>query len=181
MGVLSIDVTVIKPTIEHASAISIICATGWKQTVQGLCSEEYQTLNVQNWYHPERVCNDILTGSYTHVALVDSVVVGTIGGGMTGSQTGEVFVLYVDEKYRYKGIGRLLLEALTQQQLNSGAIEQYVSVQEGNYLGIPFYEARGFICKGKRSKVTETGETLVSLRYWREIVSSSVKDHVNND
>ncbi|MFZ3579477.1 GNAT family N-acetyltransferase [Virgibacillus sp. DJP39] len=46
----------------------------------------------------------------------------------------EIYVLYVDETYRYKGIGRKLLEALTLQQMNKGATEQWVSVQEGNQL-----------------------------------------------
>lgn len=137
--------------------------------MEGLCSEEYRNKNVEFWYHPERISKDIRDGIYTHVALVESGVVGAIGGGMTGPQAGEIYVLYVDDAYRYKGIGRLLLEALTQQQLESGAVEQWVSVQEGNYRGIPFYEARGFKLQEKKSRVTETGATLVSLRYWRSL------------
>lgn len=111
------------------------------QSVEGLCSEEYQNKNVKFWYHPERISKDIRDGIHTHVALVESAAFGAIGGGMIGPQTGDVFVLYVDEEYRYKGIGRLLRQALTQQQLKTGAVKQWVSVQEGNNRGIPFYEA----------------------------------------
>ena len=78
-------------------------------------------------------------------------------------------MLYVDETYRYKGIGRLLLEALTELQKEQGAAKQWVSVQEDNQHGIPFYEARGFRLQGKKTELTDTGEEQVSLRYSREI------------
>lgn len=101
-----------------------------------------------------------------------------IGGGITERQTGAVDVLYVDEAYPYQGIGRLLLGALTQQQVESGAVEQWVSMQEGNYRGIPFYEARGFtFWETKTTRVSETGETLVSLRYWRRLASNTEVNH----
>lgn len=164
-----LDISIIKPQAKHTEGIANICARGWRQTVEGLLSEEYQVKNVDFWYNHDRVNSDIESGAYSHVAMLDSKVVGVIGGGMTQPTVGEVFVLYVDEVYRYKGIGRQLLEALTRQQLDSGASEQWVSVQEGNRRGIPFYEARGFVFKEKMVTCTETEEKQVSLRYSRQI------------
>lgn len=138
-------VTITEPTIDHAEAISIICAAGWKQTVEGLLSEEYQEENVALWYSLNRIKKDIQAGFYSYVALIDSKVIGVIGGGMTGLKAAEIFVFYVDEEYRYQSVGRQLLSALRQMQIESGALEQWVSVQEGNQKGIPFYEARGYI------------------------------------
>ncbi|SEN97502.1 Ribosomal protein S18 acetylase RimI [Mesobacillus persicus] len=163
------NITIVKPDLKHAEAIATICSTGWKQTVEGLLSDEYQKKNVEFWYNLDRVCKDITSGAYSHVALVNSEVVGVIGGGMTGPHVGEVFVLYVDESYRYRGIGRRLLEALSQQQLVQGATEQWVSVQKGNQRGIPFYEARKFVFHEEKTTWTETNEKQVSLRYSRPL------------
>lgn len=162
-------VSIVEPTKNHIEAISAICSTGWKQTVAGNLSEEYQEQNVAFWYNHARIKKDLEAGFYTHVALIGSEVVGVIGGAMTGIRTGEVFVLYVDEQYRYKGVGRLLLDALTEMQKKQGASEQWVSVQEGNQRGIPFYEARGFTFQGKQPELTSTGEQQVSLRYSRPV------------
>lgn len=163
------DVAIIKPQTKHAEAIAAICAAGWRQTVEGVLSKAYQQQNVEFWYNIERVSNDILKGAYTHVALIDSEVAGVIGGGMTGPGMSEIFMFYVDERYRYQGVGRRLLEALTQEQMNQGASKQWVSVQEGNQLGIPFYEARAFVYQEKRVTSIETGEEQVSLRYRRHL------------
>lgn len=161
-------VSIIKPAEEHIEAISSICSAGWKQTVEGKLSEAYQEQNVAFWYNHARIKSDLEAGVYSHVALIGSKVAGVIGGGMTGPGTGEVFVLYVDESFRYKGIGRQLLDALTGLQREQGASEQWVSVQEDNGYGIPFYEARGFVFQKKKVEKTETGEEQVSLRYMRK-------------
>ncbi|WP_312096036.1 GNAT family N-acetyltransferase [Niallia sp.] len=164
-----VQISIEKPSIQHAEAIQRICSTGWRQTVEGKLSEECQKQTVEFWYNHERIEKDLENESYSYIALLDSEVVGVIGGGMTGGNVSEVFVLYMDEKYRYQGMGRLLLEALTKDQVALGATKQWVSVQEGNHRGIPFYEARGFIFQGKKITVTETGEEQVSLRYVRAI------------
>ena len=83
---------------------------------------------------------------------------------MKSPGVGEVFVLYIDETYRYQGIGRRLLKALTQQQLAHDATEQWVSVQKGNQRGIPFYKARGFVFQEEMTTLTDTKEKQVSLQ-----------------
>lgn len=163
------EIVIEKPVAAHAEAIAAICAKGWKQTVEGRLSEAYQKQNVAYWYNSERVKKDIEAGSYSYIALYNDAVVGVIGGGKTSATAGEIYVLYVDEDLRYKGIGKILLEGFTQQQITEGVTEQWVSVQEGNRRGIPFYEARGFSCKDKEITETETGERQVSLRYTRAI------------
>ena len=163
------DISVIRPNTSHAGAIGEICTIGWRQTVAGKLSEEYKQKNIEFWYTPNRVASDIEKGQYSYVALIDSEVVGVIGGAMTGEQVGEIFVLYVHENCRYKGIGRKLLQALTDEQMERGVREQWVSVQEDNQLGIPFYESRGFIYQKKRITVTDTEENQVSLRYMRKL------------
>jgi len=104
------DISIMKPNLTHAEAIGEICRAGWKQTVKGKLSEKYQKKNAEFWYTPSRVASDIEKDRYSYVALIDSEVVGVIGGAMTSEDTGEIFVLYVDENCRYKGIGKNFLK-----------------------------------------------------------------------
>ncbi|WP_121639227.1 GNAT family N-acetyltransferase [Virgibacillus sp. Bac330] len=161
-------ISIVKPQLVHVDDIARICAEGWKQTVAGILSAKYQKQNIAYWYNPGKVAQDVQAGLYSYIALVSMKVVGVIGGAMKDGST-EIYVLYVDSLYRYLGIGSKLLAALTEQQVAEGAKEQWVSVQEGNQLGIPFYEARGFIYKQKNVTETETSERQVSLRYYRKI------------
>lgn len=156
MGGNYMNISIIKATTEHVKEISRICSIGWRQTVEGFYTEEYQIKNVEFWYNHKRVAEDIVKGTYTHVALVDGRVAGTIGGTITEPGVSEIFVFYVDDVYRYKGIGRTLLDAFTKEHLKQGATEQ-LSVQEGNELGIPFYKSRGFQQKEQNK------------RFWRRI------------
>lgn len=54
-------------------------------------------------------------------------------------------MLYADPDRRGQGFGTVVLGLLTCEQVSAGAREQCVSVQKGNVLGIPFYEACGFV------------------------------------
>lgn len=163
------DMKIISPKEKHATEIAKICSKGWLQTVEGKYSEQFKRNTINEWYNLKRVKQDIREGAYTHVAIHKEQVVGVIGGGKVGQGVGEVFVLYVDEAYRYKGIGTMLLDELTKMQIDEGVTEQWVSVQEGNMLGIPFYEARGFIFQKKKVTITDTGEEQIKLRYCRKI------------
>jgi ribosomal protein S18 acetylase RimI-like enzyme len=164
-----LDISIVKPETKHTEGIAEICSAGWRQTVEGKLSEKYQKKNVEFWYNHEKVSKDILHGMYSYIALEDQKVVGVVGAGITEPANGEIFVLYVDETYRYMGIGRLLLEKVTKDQQNQGVVKQWVSVQEGNQLGLPFYEARGFSFQHKRLTYTDTNEKQLSLRYARKI------------
>ncbi|RLL45458.1 GNAT family N-acetyltransferase [Oceanobacillus piezotolerans] len=163
-------VNIEKPDITHTEAIAAICAAGWRQTVEGVLSEAYIADNILKWYSNQKVKEDIKRESYTYIARIDDVVVGVIGGGITTAGIGEIYVLYVKEEHRYHGVGRKLLDALTEEQMEKGAKEQWVSVQEGNQRGIPFYESRGFIYEKKKVTTVHTGEEQVSLRYRRELI-----------
>lgn len=158
-----------RPEPEDAPAIARICRNGWKQTVEGLLSRSHQHETVEFWYGEKKVMQDIGRGRYSYVAELDGAVVGVIGGGRVSVRSGEIYVFYVDEAHRYKGIGRMLLDRLTEHHRNKGLVEQCVSVQEGNRYGQPFYEARGFEYIGKKSQSTGTGEVQTSLRFRRHI------------
>lgn len=86
------SLTIQKPELNHAEAISEICSKGWLQTVKYLSNEDFKQDNIDYWYNIDKIQSDIKSGAYTHVAMIDSKVVGVIGGGMTGVNTSEIFV-----------------------------------------------------------------------------------------
>jgi ribosomal protein S18 acetylase RimI-like enzyme len=131
---------------------------------------------IDEYYTPERIRTEIgaREGWDGWLVAVDrGIVVGAGGGGMIEPDAGEVFVLYLDPARRREGIGTLLLDALTEQQLAHGAREQWVSVEPENAKGLPFYRALGFSVQGERPAWgTAPEEGHVSLRLMRRL------DHV---
>lgn len=158
-----------KTEVGDAERIRKICSTGWRQTVEGKLSSTFQQQTVNYWYNAEKVKQDIKKGSYSYVAEIDGIVVGVIGGGMTGKTRAEVYVFYIDSQYRYHGVGKALLHKLTEHQKNKGAAEQWVSVQADNELGLPFYKARGFVRQSIKETKSASGEVQISLRMKRDI------------
>lgn len=157
-----------KPCSDDAKEIAFICSEGWKQTVSEQLSIQYQMETIKKWYNLDRVQEDIDKGNYTYVATDSEKLIGVIGGGITAPKVGEIYVFYVSEKYRYQGVGKELLATLTKEQRKNGIMEQWVSVQQGNHRGIPFYEARGFHFHSTKVNDTKTREKQVSLRYYRK-------------
>lgn len=89
---------------------------------------------------------------------------------MITDSSGELFVLYLNPNRRNERIGTLLLNAITNQQKEFGAIKQWVSVQKGNQKGIPFYEAKGFQFQyEQKGYYDKEGKNYISLRYKRQI------------
>ncbi|KHE72372.1 GNAT family N-acetyltransferase [Halobacillus sp. BBL2006] len=168
-------ITVEKAGREHVKGIIDVCTKGYWFTYQETHSAEYIRRVVNEFYNEERVMREVTEttrdwGGY-FVALDGGNVVGACGGGMTGETIGEIFVLYIDPQRRNEGIGSALLHALTQQQHEYGAIEQWVSVQKGNIKGIPFYQRRGFKEKGiQQGYANKEEESYLSIRFARPLV-----------
>lgn len=162
---MKIDIVACQP--KHAKEIAEICAIGWRQTVEGQFSDKYMDITTNFWYREERVKNDIEKGNYRYSAIVDGKVVGTIGGILTEEKISWIWVFYINEAYRYKGIGKQLLHTYTNEHIQAGATEQWVSVQDQNTLGIPFYKANGFRAEKRVETKTETDENLITWHYKR--------------
>jgi GNAT superfamily N-acetyltransferase len=155
-----------------------ICRGGFAASSRGLLSPATIERQAGLYYVPERVRREVMTAGETSawqgyvVAVSDSdQVLGAGGGGVTEGTIGNVYVLYVDLTLRKLGIGTALLEFFTEQQKDVGATEQWVSVTEGNDLGIPFYLARGFVVRDRVPYVVRDDGTVEahSLRMSRDI------------
>lgn len=139
-------------------AIGDVCRRGFAWSSQGLLSPASIERQVQAYYAPARVRHEISTAGdspqwqgYVVAVTERDEVLGAAGGGVgggvggeVGGDVGNVYVLYLEPALRGRGIGTALLDFVTAQQRSVGAVEQWVSVTEGNERGIPFYRARGF-------------------------------------
>lgn len=164
------NLTIRHPMTKDAKRVADICSDGWKQTVEGKLSKTVQLNTVQHWYNYEKVRSDIKKGNYTYVAEIDGDIAGVIGSGIVSKKVGQIFVFYVDQRYRYRGVGKQLLKQLTDKQKKKGVIIQRVSVQKDNEFGIPFYKSNGFEVVGERSADTGTNEVQVSLKMERSLI-----------
>ena len=159
-------------------AICEVCRAGFALSSAGLLSPATIERQADLYYDPARVREEIARAGMARtwqgyvVAVTEAgQVLGAAGGGVGADAVGHVHVLYLDPPVRGQGIGSRLLDFLTQQQRDEGATEQWVSVTEGNELGIPFYVARGFVVRD-RVPFVETGDGTVeaySLRMSRAI------------
>ncbi|URZ88052.1 GNAT family N-acetyltransferase [Floricoccus penangensis] len=165
-------IEVVRARPEHVKGIVSVCSDGYRATYKDLHTQEYIEKVISDFYNDERVLNEVENSSKNwggyFVALDGNQVVGAAGGGMTSDDTGELFVIYLDQTRRNEGIGSLLLEAVTDQQRAWGATTQWVSVTKDNQKGIPFYESRGFIFQSEQDNWLNAKETK-TLRYKREI------------
>lgn len=165
---------VIKADHRHIEGIANVCTEAYWATYSNTYPKEYIRRIVKEFYNHERISEEVSVsnkywGGY-FVAVEDEKVIGAGGGGMIADTTGEIFVLYLDPERRNEGIGTMILDAITFQQKKLGAKEQWVSVQKGNQMGIPFYEAKGFTFKYEKSGYGNVeGEKFISLRYCRTI------------
>ncbi|QQK79296.1 GNAT family N-acetyltransferase [Salicibibacter cibi] len=167
-------ISVVKANEQHVEGIARVCTDGYWATYGYSKPSAYIERMVEAFYNYDRIRQEVTeTGKHWggyFVALDNGEVVGAGGGGLTGAATGELFVLYLDPNRRNEGIGTKILDAVTAQQKEFGAREQWVSVEKDNDMGIPFYEARGFSFKFERESYGNLeGEDYISLRYHRSI------------
>jgi GNAT superfamily N-acetyltransferase len=129
-------------------AIRAVCATGFAASSRGILDDAEIDRRIEAYYAPARIRRELAPSApewlgYV-VAELGGAVVGAGGGGVVGDGVGQVLVLYLDPGRRGRGIGTALLEYLSRQQRELGAVRQRVSVTVGNRMGAPFYRARGF-------------------------------------
>ena len=160
-----------KAELKDAEGIKTVCSDGYRQTYPDLISPQHIEKVIQKFYNVERIESEITTTGKEwngwFVAVEQNKVAGAGGGGFIAEGTAELFVLYLDPARKRQGIGTQLLDAITKDQVERGAKEQWVSVAKGNAMGIPFYEAIDFEFQSEQPAYEMDGYT--SLRYKRTI------------
>ncbi|MEU9820283.1 GNAT family N-acetyltransferase [Pseudonocardia alni] len=161
-----------------APGIADVCTRAYRATYRDLLPEAFVDDVVARFYDETRVRSETVPApphwlGYV-VAEEAGSVVGAAGGAITGAGVGELYVLYLDPDRRGEGIGTRLLDHVTAQLRDHGATGMWVSVAEGNDLGVPFYRARGFVeCDRVPMHISAADDGLWSLRMHRVIARSS--------
>ncbi|WP_370632705.1 GNAT family N-acetyltransferase [Halobacillus sp. Nhm2S1] len=165
---------ILKAGPAHVEGIVRVCSEGNRTTYAELYPADYIEEIIQQFYTKRRIMDEVTQtgkewGGYI-VAVDGEEVVGACGGGMIAEDASELYVMYLDPGRKNEGIGTELLKAYTKQQAEYGAKKLWVSVQEGNHQGIPFYEAKGFVFSHKQKGYgSEKAEKYTSLRYCKKI------------
>ncbi len=166
-------ITIQKAMEQHIKGIISVCSEGYRDTYSESHAPEYIERIVRDFYNEDRIRGELMPAAGWDgwfVAIEEGKIVGAGGGGMISGNEAELFVLYLDPARRREGIGTLLLDAITLEQKNRGADFQWVSVFKGNYKGIPFYEAKGFVKHEIRDSYGNSyGENYESIRYRRAL------------
>lgn len=165
-------------TPSDAPGIADVCARAYRATYRDLLPEAFVDDVVARFYDETRVRSEIVPAPPHWLGYVVAeemgTVVGAAGGAITADGVGELYVLYLDPVRRGEGIGTRLLDHVTGQLRAHGATEMWVSVAEGNDLGVPFYRARGFVERDRVPMHTSAADDdLWSLRMHRRITRSS--------
>jgi len=77
------------------------------------------------------------------VAEFNGLLIGSVLGGFDGRR-GMVYHLAVDDSYRKKGIGTMLMNEIEKRMKQKGCIRSYLLVTHDNVDAIRFYETKGW-------------------------------------
>lgn len=163
---------------EDARSIARVHIDSWRTTYAGMVPADF----LSSLSHPKGVTywEGILTkapaATATFVAETpDAGVVGFVRGGpkRDGHQgyQAAIYAIYLLESFQRRGLGRLLIAALTRRFAEDGLGSMLVWVLEDNPAARGFYEALGGETLGART-ITIGGRDLTEVSYgWRDIES----------
>jgi GNAT superfamily N-acetyltransferase len=109
------------------------------------------------------------------VAVVDEAVVGFAAFGAENSPTalascGELYAINLDPDHWGRGIGRVLVRAVTERLRAMGFIEAVLWVVPENERARALYESEGWAADGGESTEDILGVTVTDMRYRRSLV-----------
>jgi ribosomal protein S18 acetylase RimI-like enzyme len=161
-----------KANSNDAKGIAKVQVESWKTTYKNIVPDEY--LNRMTYESREQKWKDIISEQAVFVAeTVEGEIVGFSNGGKkrTGKHTkyeGELYAIYILEKYQRKGLGKLLIEPIVKDLIQKDISSMTVLVLEENRSRL-FYESLG----AKKIDVVEIeilGKKLNEIVYgWEDI------------
>lgn len=142
------EVSIELATTEDIDQIVAICIEGYTRAVAAVKDKQKVQKKVEEYYYPEKILKEIENVSSKWsgwiVARLDGKVIGVIGGGIVDSKVAKISDLYIDTDYLREGIGKRLVDHLTQMQQLLGSHTQLVSLFKTNKESLLFCESLGF-------------------------------------
>ena len=100
----------------------------------------------------EGVLKGIVEGAYLASVGLDEATGQVIAYAVASyvSDQGDVQSILVDQSFRGRGLGRQLLQALTDDLVAQGAEAVFLEVRSSNDVAVKLYQSIGFVCIQKR-------------------------------
>ncbi len=100
----------------------------------------------------EGVLKGIVEGAYLASVGLDEATGQVIAYAVASyvSDQGDVQNILVDQSFRGRGLGRQLLQALTDDLVAQGAEAVFLEVRSSNDVAVKLYQSIGFVCIQKR-------------------------------
>tara|TARA_B110000211_G_scaffold87855_1_gene102954 strand:- start:8582 stop:9043 length:462 start_codon:yes stop_codon:yes gene_type:complete len=100
----------------------------------------------------EGVLKGIVQGAYLASVGLDEATGQVIAYAVASyvSDQGDVQNILVDQSFRGRGLGRQLLQALTDDLVAQGAEAVFLEVRSSNDVAVKLYQSIGFVCIQKR-------------------------------
>ncbi|MBU6953533.1 GNAT family N-acetyltransferase [Hahella sp. HN01] len=168
-------------TVEDAPTIAVIHVAAWREAYRGLMSSEFlASLSVekrtQQWTAALAQDSPILRLVIEH----EGCVAGFCSSGafrdeqLAREEGVELYSINIDPNYWRHGLGKGLIEYVSDYYLQKKAKAIYLWVLNGNQRAMAFYKNLGFLPDG-RSKVDygHAGEPLHELLYVRDLTTST--------
>ena len=133
--------------------------------IQQICRIEKETF-LSPW--SEKSFENELNNTAAHyiIALDGDNVIG-YGGFWKILDEGHITNIAIDRVYRGQGIGKSLLEKMTERAQSLKIDRMTLEVRKSNAAAIHLYEKHGFVTLGERPKYYENGED--ALIMWMEV------------
>ncbi|MBC8509881.1 MAG: GNAT family N-acetyltransferase [Anaerolineales bacterium] len=138
-----------KAIVQDANAIARVHVDSWRTTYQGIVADDY--LAALSYEQREKMWHDYLTSSERQSILFvsdldEDGVIGFVSAGSRNEDDpihkGEIYALYVLEKFHRRGVGRTLFQASVNELSKMGFSSLLVWVLKDNP-ACKFYEAIG--------------------------------------
>lgn len=156
--------------VEDAAALARLHVDAWRVAYRGLVPDAHLRRRTFAW-RKERFEKSLAAGAEeTYVIQVDGQVQGFLtlaacrDPDLEGTQTGEIWGLYVAPDHWRRGLGTRLLQEGMRLLYARGHRQAILWVLEGNQQGRGFYEAMGFRPDGA-AKTLDLGRPLKAIRY----------------
>ena len=149
-----------------------LTASGWRVAYSGIVpAEQVANLPTEDWRRDISAgLRDPVADSFTRIAEIGDEVVGycyVAAPGRDeppGSRVAEVVAIYVDPKRWSNGIGRALMESVTEQVARAGYEEMTLWTFERNAQARAFYARLGWQREDERRPHATSGTPTIRLR-----------------
>jgi len=169
-----------KAKVEDAERMAEIHIFGWRNAYRGILTDEFLFGKLRVCRRAENFKKVVAEGlEELHVAERHGVVAAFISIGeprdadISGTDTLELWAIYVDPVFMREGLGAELLEFCEKEALRRGRKAVTLWVLEDNAIGRAFYGRHGYRPDGS-SKVLErllsvSGKPVIEIRYIKDL------------